>query len=185
MSSATAAAAPEQGATSSASSAPPSARPAKLRSCVVCRSRKVRCDKQSPCSNCRRANIACVVQPNDRPPKWARRLERITNGPAAAAEAPRDADPGVAPVMERLRNLEGLVKELSGQLEQAHAAAGSSAGGSPEVNSPGSSTNERDVSGASVQKHFGRMVLHDASRSRYVSSGFWSRVSDEVCVSEL
>jgi hypothetical protein len=83
--------------------------------------------------------------------------------------------------MERLRNLESLVKELSGQLEQANAAANSVAGGSSGVNSPESSSHERDTDHQTdVSKHFGRLVLQDANRSRYVSSGFWSRVNDEV-----
>jgi len=87
--------------------------------------------------------------------------------------------------MERLRTLESLVKELSGQLEQANAAARSVAGGSSGVPSPGHSDHQREDSPASdpssVQKQFGRLVVHDANRSRYVSSGFWSRVDDEVC----
>ncbi|CAM1507767.1 Fc.00g046150.m01.CDS01 [Cosmosporella sp. VM-42] len=162
----------------------------KQRSCVVCRSRKVRCDKQTPCSNCRRANIECVVPSNDRPPKWARRLERITNNAASPAKVPEEPGPGVGQVMERLRNLEGLVKELSSQLEQANAAASSAAGGSSGLNSPGNSSQERDAdhqtgttstaSTTGMQKHFGRLVLKDSSRSRYVGSGFWSRVSDEL-----
>jgi hypothetical protein len=84
--------------------------------------------------------------------------------------------------MQRLQNLEGLVKELSGQLEQANAAAGSTAGGSSGVSSPKSSNHDRDADhqGDSLQKPFGRMVLQDANRSRYVGSGFWSRVDDEV-----
>ena len=48
-------------------------------------------------------------------------------------------DPGVARVMERLRNLECLVKQLNGQLEQAQAAASPAVGSSSEVSSPGSS----------------------------------------------
>ncbi|KAK7433191.1 hypothetical protein QQZ08_000124 [Neonectria magnoliae] len=174
------ASASEKPATSSASA--PASKP---RSCVVCRSRKVRCDKQSPCSNCRRANIACVVPANDRPPKWARRLERVTDN---AAKAPQDVDPAAGQVMERLRNLEDLVKQLSSQLEQASATASSAAGGSSGVNSPETSTHDADqhMSTSSptnvidVQKHFGRLVLQDTSRSRYVGSGFWSRVSDEL-----
>ena len=93
--------------------------------------------------------------------------------------------------MERLRNLEYLVKELSGQLEVANAAASSAAGGSSGANSPGSSFQDRDAEhqrdssiatkSSSVQKQFGRLVVQDTSRSRYVSSGFWSRVHDEVC----
>ena len=92
--------------------------------------------------------------------------------------------------MQRLRNLEGLVKELSGQLEQANAAANSATGGSSGVNSPGNSSHDRDTdnltdtspnaTAGNVQKQFGRLVLQGTNRSRYVSSGFWSRVNDEV-----
>ena len=163
----------------------------KLRSCVVCRSRKVRCDKQSPCSNCRRGNIACVFPSTNRPPRWARGRERLTNNPVVSAtSSPQDAGPGVDKVMERLRNLENLVKELSGQLEQAHAAASLADGSLSKGNSPESPAQNQDTEhqgGAtpatntnSVQKQFGRLVLQDASRSRYISSGFWSRVNDEV-----
>lgn len=200
------ASASENHATSSAGTRPPAAPPAppppasgpvsasnaKLRSCVTCRRRKVRCDKVSPCSHCRRANIACVFPSDDRPPRWARRLERLTNETATAAasgmKSTGSPDPQSLQVMERLRSLEGLVKELSSQLEQAHAAAGSEAGGSAsQANSPhtaGGYDHNMDqksdiasqASTANVQKEFGRLVLKDANRSRYVSSGFWSRV---------
>ena len=162
----------------------------KLRSCVVCRSRKVRCDKQSPCSNCRRANIACVFPSTDRPPRWARRLERVANNAASNAQSLQEPDPAAAHVMERLRHLENLVIDLSNQLKQADAASHSATGGSSRVNSPETSSQDRDTdhqknpastpNASNVQKHFGRMVLQDANRSRYVSSGFWSRVKDEV-----
>ena len=165
----------------------------KLRSCIVCRSRKVRCDKQSPCSNCRRANIPCVLPATGRPPRWARRLERVVNDTAANGAQPQaaqDADPAVDQVMERLRTLEGLVKELTGQLEQARAAPASENGAPSASHAPRSSNQEHDTehqrgvspasSASNVQKQFGRLVLDDANRSRYVSSGFWSRVVDEV-----
>ena len=172
-------------------SEPKSASTPKLRSCVVCRSRKVRCDKLSPCSNCRRANIACVFPSTDRPPRWARRLERATNNATLNAQASQGGlDPAAAQVMDRLRNLESLVKDLRGQLEQANVAASSAAGSSSGVNSPGSSSHDRDddrqrdaspnLNAGNVQKQFGRLVFQDANRSRYVSSGFWSRVNDEV-----
>lgn len=161
----------------------------KLRSCVVCRTRKVRCDKLSPCSNCRRANIPCVFPSTDRPPRWARRLERVANNAAInaqvsqASQASQGHDPGAAQVMERLRNLEGLVKELSSQLEHAHAA-GASATASPPSNAPSDAGHQGVASAAAtttgIHRHFGRMVLQDSTSSRYVSSGFWSRVSDEV-----
>jgi hypothetical protein len=163
----------------------------KLRSCVLCRSRKVRCDKQAPCSNCRRANIACIFPSTDRAPRWARRFERLANSSAASnVPAPQDADQGVDKVMDRLRSLENLVKDLKVQLQQARAASSSVGDASSGGNSPRSSSQNPDaghpndspsaVDVGSAQKQFGRMVIQDASHSRYVSSGFWSRVADEV-----
>ena len=114
----------------------------KLRSCAICRSRKVRCDKLLPCSNCRRANIACVFPSADRPLRWARRLECLANN-AGASNPPTQQviDPGVDKVMDRLRNLESLVEKLRGQLVQARVEAASSVdSGSSGVNSPGSPT---------------------------------------------
>jgi len=178
----------ERVATSLASARTPSAPTSKMRSCVVCRSRKVRCDKQSPCSNCRRANIACIVPSTDRPPKWARRL--TNNAAARNTRAPQDANPRDDNIVDRLQSLEKLVKELSGQLEQAHAVASLVGDGSSDYISPRRSTQDHDAehqrdkspatNTSSVQKQFGRLVLQDTSRSRYVSSGFWSRVNDEV-----
>lgn len=153
----------------------------KIRSCVTCRTRKVRCDKESPCSNCRRANIPCVLPSTDRPPRWARRLGRNginASGTTTASNVPPEA-------MERIRHLESLVKDLSGQLERANA--GSSSGvGSPASSSHDPITdlqreNSPTSNTGSVQRSFGRLVLQDSSKSRYVSSGFWSRVNDEVC----
>ncbi|KFY27854.1 hypothetical protein V493_03261 [Pseudogymnoascus sp. VKM F-4281 (FW-2241)] len=167
----------------------------KPRSCVACRSRKVRCDKLAPCTNCRRANIACVAPSASRPPRWARRLERGANttGPGSAGET-QQADPGTSQVMERLHNLESLVEELRGQLEHANSAvAGSASSGASTcnslVNSPADRSRNADhqssalstaTSSAGLQNQFGRLVLQDAGHSRYVSSGFWSRINDEI-----
>ncbi|KAJ5972310.1 uncharacterized protein N7479_002228 [Penicillium vulpinum] len=158
--------------------------PPKLRSCVVCRSRKVRCDKRAPCSNCRRANIACVLPPTDRPPRWARRLDRL-NSAVSNLQASQDPEPVADEVMERLHNLESLVQELRIQLEQAKPAANSGAEGSSGVGSPESSAHDRQSNPSSngtanLQKKFGRLVLQDSNRTRYVSTGFWSRVNDEL-----
>jgi hypothetical protein len=157
----------------------------KPRSCIVCRSRKVRCDKRAPCSNCRRANSACVLPPTDRPPRWARRLDRL-NGAVSNLHASQEAEPVAEDAMERLHNLESLVQELRVQLEQAKLATNSAAEGSSGVGSPENSAHDRQsnvssISTANVQNKFGRMVLQGSNRSRYVSSGFWSRVNDEVC----
>ncbi|KGO60117.1 Transcription factor, fungi [Penicillium expansum] len=158
--------------------------PLKLRSCVVCRSRKVRCDKRAPCSNCRRANIACVRPPTDRPPRWARHLDRLDSA-VSSLQASQEPEPVAEDVMERLHNLESLVQELRIQLEQAKSVVNSAAEGSSGVGSPEGSAHDRQsnpssINTANVQTKFGRLVLQDSNRSRYVSSGFWSRVNDEL-----
>lgn len=147
----------------------------KLRSCLVCRSRKVRCDKQAPCSNCRRANIACVVPSKDRPPRWSRRLDR----------------PATGEVMERLQTLESLVQELRNQLEQSKIGNESATGAPSGISSVKSADHEQGVHhkadppvtvSESVQKHFGRLARQDDGNGSYLGNGFWSRVSDEVCL---
>lgn len=147
----------------------------KLRSCLVCRSRKVRCDKQSPCSNCRRANIACVVPSKDRPPRWPRRLDR----------------PATGEVMERLETLESLVRELRSQLERAKIDTGLSTGASSGISSVESvnhaqgnqhKTKSSVTNSENVQSRFGRLVRQGDSNSSYLGNGFWSRINDEVCL---
>ncbi|KAK7964341.1 fungal-specific transcription factor domain-containing protein [Apiospora saccharicola] len=180
----------------------------KPRSCVVCRSRKVRCDKLSPCSNCRRANIPCVLPSADRQPRWARRLDRAN---LAAWSSPNEAQQqqqqqqslpashqqhsahdlgGAAAVQvtERLQKLESLVKNLSSQLEQAQAAIPANSG-SPSAHSTGSAPRREgekwgdspsSQSGLSATRQSGKLVVQDADRSRYISSDFWSKINDEL-----
>ncbi|KAI1436936.1 hypothetical protein GGR50DRAFT_647922 [Xylaria sp. CBS 124048] len=143
----------------------------KPRSCVVCRSRKVRCDKRSPCSNCRRANIPCILPSTNRTPRW------VKNYNAAAGERSAQADDSSSTqLMERLRNFENLVKDLRSQLDQAQAAAGSS----PDSTQRHEGAESPNPEPANIQSLLGRLVINDDSNSRYVSSRFWSRVNDEL-----
>ncbi len=111
--------------------------------------------------------------------------------------------------MKRLRKLEGIVEELSGQIEveggRHSSTAGSpeaplghegdAAGGSAEgsVAGSGGSLAGRLVSGQNsafgplkrsssemVTKQFGRLMLNGKGLTRYVSSGYWSKINDEV-----
>lgn len=66
------------------------------RSCVTCRRRKVKCDKTHPCTNCKRARIECIYPAPGRAP---RKVRKIGEG--------RDKE-----LLERLRRLEGVVKNL-------------------------------------------------------------------------
>nr|XP_036574332.1 transcriptional regulatory protein C139.03-like protein 10 [Colletotrichum truncatum]KAF6780747.1 transcriptional regulatory protein C139.03-like protein 10 [Colletotrichum truncatum] len=89
------------------------------RSCVTCRRRKVRCDKQMPCSNCRRAVIQCIFPAPGRAPRRPR--PKDPNAP------PKNSSEREVELMKRLRKLEGIVEELSGQIE-VESGTGSNSG---------------------------------------------------------
>ncbi|RFU74348.1 fungal specific transcription factor domain-containing, partial [Trichoderma arundinaceum] len=167
------------------------------RSCVTCRRRKVRCDKQMPCSNCRRALIPCVFPAPGRAPRQHR--PKDPNAPPKATSQ-REVE-----LVKRLKKLEGIVEELSGQIEietggRVSSTAGSPSNeGSPTAQRPKSASLSAVASGVvdfgdnhatgdgnesrrmrESRKQMGRLVLNDnKGTSRYVSSGFWSKLNDE------
>ncbi|KAH0550922.1 hypothetical protein GP486_007712 [Trichoglossum hirsutum] len=75
------------------------------RSCVTCRRRKVKCDKQSPCSNCTKAHIPCIF------PERGRAVRRSRKAP--------DNE-----LLKRLAKLEGVVEELSGHVAAEEGGLG-------------------------------------------------------------
>lgn len=99
-------------------------------------------------------------------------------------------------MLDRLRTLEGLVHELGNQLQQTQqtqqtqmtaerpapraGSAGPTSETSPRERPHLSDSASPSSSAGSVSRDFGRLVLQDPHRSRYISSGFWSRVTDEV-----
>ncbi|KAL4983687.1 hypothetical protein BDW68DRAFT_29301 [Aspergillus falconensis] len=72
-----------------------------LRSCTLCRQRKVKCDRQQPCSNCTKADTRCVF-----PPGLGRRPKR----PRKAVEAR---------LLAQLSRLESVVKRMEQQSPDA------------------------------------------------------------------
>lgn len=96
------------------------------RSCVTCRRRKVRCDKHMPCSNCRRAQIPCIFPAPGRAPRRPRPKDH--SAPTKQPSSERELE-----LMKRLRKLEGIVEDLSGQIEVESVRHPYSAGNSPET----------------------------------------------------
>lgn len=151
------------------------------RSCVTCRRRKVRCDKQMPCSNCRRALIPCVFPAPGRAPRQQR--------PRDSQASPRTSSQRELALVKRLHKLEGLVDVLNTRLkvhEPAVAEPDKTADAriSPVSSGPRrieavevkDSTGERDI-----HLSLGHLVLDDQrGTSRYASSDFWSKLEDEV-----
>jgi len=132
------------------------------KACVVCRDRKIKCDRQLPCSNCTRwGNKDCVYPP-------AKRRPRNTN-PAKKKYEPEKL------LLERLQKLEIMVQKLGGnitnespqQLRKLEESLGSSEALSDE---PLPTSSEKGV---------GKLVTKN-SKSSYISPAFWLH-AQEVC----
>ncbi|KAI1109377.1 fungal-specific transcription factor domain-containing protein [Nemania sp. NC0429] len=97
-----------------APAAPPHPKPSKILACVHCQYRKIKCDRQQPCSNCVKAKIACKPsvpapphkrrRPNqdllERLARCEQLLKQYTDGnvpPAQKETAPATASPGMIP----------------------------------------------------------------------------------------
>lgn len=77
---------------------PTSTKPSQL-SCTNCRHRKVKCDKTSPCSACRRSHIECVFPTRPFKPRGRQGGSRARN----------------VEITKRLNRLEGLMSRLGGE----------------------------------------------------------------------
>ena len=146
------------------------------RSCVTCRKRKVRCDKQMPCSNCRRGQIPCVFPAPGRAPRQPR--PKDPNAP------PKNTSQREIELVKRLRKLEEFVEELSGQIEVDGGRSDSAldSGISSDMSKfKGTSDSTDDETKRSSIAQPGRLVVHDQrGNTRYVTTSFWSSLNDEV-----
>ena len=128
--------------------------------CNICRKRKVRYNKELPCSNCQRLGFECSY---DDP---SRGLKRTISGGGSTRDT--------AELSGRMVRLESLVRNLSKQpgLPRPDPSAENSL---PNASRPVGSA--RDFSKAEIDA--GKLFLISAS-SRHVSS-FWTGLFDEVC----
>ncbi|KAF4457204.1 hypothetical protein F53441_768 [Fusarium austroafricanum] len=132
-------------------------------SCSSCRQRKLKCDRDEPCSNCVARNVSCQYAP------WPR--GRI----AAQRRDNKQAD-----LSDRVRHLENLLGSI------VHQLPGSS-NGSPDIKSPGSSAyvttqgsgHSSHNEGTEVKP--GRMMANP-NETIYVSSSHWSAICHEVVI---
>ncbi|KAH8161916.1 hypothetical protein CIB48_g6324 [Xylaria polymorpha] len=166
------------------------------------------------------ASLPCLAQ-----------IQCVFPAPGRAPRRPRAKDPNAPPkqtseremeLLKRLRKLEGIVEDLSGQIEfetykhgansespeatsdTAHDNERRKMTGSPPVDHqpsannvpPGYSLPRRTGTGGSttsstpanvkgqhggdVNKDFGKLVLNEKGRVRYVSNAFWTKITEEI-----
>ncbi|KAG8158052.1 hypothetical protein KVR01_011813 [Diaporthe batatas] len=152
-----------------------------IRSCELCRHRKVKCDRQTPCSHCARAGQTCSYPAGPgRAPKRSRRAEN-------------------AQLMDKLSRLEQIIKRLAsegGENADNDAAVDghhedkdgdpSQRSANPEgdakqsSSTPSSRLSEVQAQGSSsLDVQFGRLVVND-SMSYYVGNVLWANLANEI-----
>ncbi|KAF5655433.1 hypothetical protein FHETE_11187, partial [Fusarium heterosporum] len=133
-------------------------------SCSSCRQRKLKCDRDEPCSNCVARNVSCQYAP------WPR--SRV----AAQRRDSKQPD-----LNDRVRHLEQLLGSIVSQLPAQQQQSTSS--GSPAIKSPASTYVAAQGSlvsnGEGAEVKPGRMMANP-NETIYVSSSHWSAICHEV-----
>lgn len=134
------------------------------RSCTFCRQRKVKCDRQQPCSTCVRAchGPRCVYPPG--PGRATKQSRKILN----------------SELVDRLSRLETIIRQ--GTLLDPEASSIRSVKAdkhSLDTENTTSFTGCLDDSG-SIDQQLGRLVI-DETRSYYISNILWANLGSEVC----
>ncbi|KAF5021221.1 hypothetical protein F66182_6740 [Fusarium sp. NRRL 66182] len=131
--------------------------------CVLCQHRKIKCDRNTPCSNCIKANVTCTPS---------------TPAPARKRRRPNQD------LQERLARCEQLLKQYAdGSVPSPSVAAPSPTNGSlPDAMStqpdtyPATPTN---MDGQSKWKPTGKMVKGEGG-VRFMDSYLWANIHDEL-----
>lgn len=136
-------------------------------SCVRCFERKVKCDKQSPCSNCMKSKAEC----NFRIPPPSRR---------------RRKKPHDEVLLARLKHCEDLLRSKGVDINspassnpQSLEYASRSTDGTSTIPSPEVGSTPRGASCVPFAKP-GQLII-EHGKSRFIENNLWASVSDEVC----
>ncbi|KAL4758932.1 Zn(II)2Cys6 transcription factor [Aspergillus foveolatus] len=106
-------------------------------SCRLCRSKKLRCDRAQPCSNCVQRKVECVYAGRGESSSTDRRSNTPTTATAAAAASKREQsvpEPGSASnhdsiLLDRIQRLEEMILQQASQMPRPSSVErGSSSG---------------------------------------------------------
>ncbi|KAK2798318.1 hypothetical protein FQN50_008874 [Emmonsiellopsis sp. PD_5] len=84
-----------------------SLRPVKPKACIPCRTRKVKCDRRSPCSNCTAWSLECIS------PSHIRKCSRPRKNSTAASHERHDSTATTESLNDRILKLENTVQTLA------------------------------------------------------------------------
>ena len=145
-------------------------------SCILCRRRKVKCDRATPCGNCLRAGAECV-------PFIPSRVPRGRQGGRKRSKAD-------GKLLDRIAKLEGLVRDIEGYAGAPGKHGATAFGGSSGADPVGARKGPSDVVVSSdVQDQLNRSSGGaEADRvqppveglDRYMGASFWVTLSEEI-----
>lgn len=148
--------------TEAADPAPPTLKPY---ACVLCQQRKVRCDRQSPCSGCRKYEVNCIYRPPPAPKRRKRRSPEET-------------------LLARLRKYEELLVGLGVDVSNIDEHKSDSHHAAPEAsgltyNSGSGSKIDPDGDQEDLKNQFGRMIIRDG-KTHLLENSLWVNLSSEI-----
>lgn len=125
-------------------------------SCTLCRHRKVKCDRTTPCNNCQRSRADCVPF--------------IPSRAARGRQGGRKRKREEGEILERIAKLEGLVRVIEGhETPQDEQEVTAGAVGALNANASG-----------------GSLGIHDRNQpaaprlDKYLATSFWVSLSEEI-----
>ena len=129
-------------------------------SCEACNERKVRCDKQNPCSTCQATGVVCVPIQRKRLPRGRHVKENKE-------------------LRDRLARLESLI----GSDHPSPASTSTSKSSAATNTSPFSGIPSRIGPDESLAATASSRIQPPTSLSppRYLANGFWNDLADKVC----
>ena len=145
-------------------------------SCVTCKKRKVKCDKNFPCTNCARRHIECIYLTTEK---------RRTRGPGKHRAGER---------LEQMTSRVAQLEQVLGKLQSRNTGEGQSPGqDNPRRNSESVSVDQQESQGGKSTKtdafrtgegeeenHSTSRLLVKGGKSQYIRNKFWASINEEV-----
>lgn len=144
------------------------ARTAKAYSCIRCFERKVKCNKESPCSNCAKAGNECIF----RVPPAPRRRKKRTQEEILKARLTHYEDILLSKGIDVHRD--GI------RAEDLPATTPSTMGRSTSISSPGSELTTPNATESTETNFVKARLIVDQGRTRFVENGLWTSMAEEL-----
>jgi hypothetical protein len=179
---------------SSTSSAPHAVpRHPRVLACVLCQHRKIKCDRNTPCSNCLKANVTCT--PSTPAPARKRRrpnqdlqerlarcealLKQYAGAPTPSSGQSSDKQQPL-PTLSKSATQHQQQKQQQPEQSQALAQAQAQAPTQPQQYEPAGPSPATSVTTDSIERHpAGRIIEHEGG-SRFIDNQLWTSFYEEV-----